>query len=850
MPARQTSSPPRESIDRELTQKIQHAVLSTVQKVPIREREARSFLPRGDLDRILSTEALEQLFAKLIADQADRRGPVSAKANSSNGNKKKRDAFVLDSSIISDCVKMTTEVPRKALLALFLYQDRADLLTVFMRWVQSDDTEAPSDNAMPFTESDLKQHGIDEMRHWDILRTQPMFMPVNIRKDQHVHLHAGDRLPFIATQADAKSGSSGTVTNMIIAQNHWEESIGGHFEIANKHSSKVVALKTFKDIPNVRDMARTTEEFEIERKILEGFRSHNMTHAMIMLDWGSITILDEAERPISHALIFELASFSLADFLNSKEWAQKYQEGSLLLGKLVDIVEAVAFLHEKLETLHLDIKPANILVFEEISGRSDTTEQHQEVLLLKLSDFGLARKIGSKQRTGHDRSDTHNAWSCCSATSATRPAGVYQAPEIQERKSSHAGNGSDVWSIGCVALMVLAFSHGGPPEVDELTRQLSVNFLVAGGREHLFYIRSDSHPWENGDVKHHRYRYLGDFSPVTGPIPGTDNQLQAAVNPQVIAWSNVLYDQYKEDLAQPFIHQWLELIFCFVLLIDHKQRMRAAVLHQKLKKVQTQWKEMEDNPGDARQHATILYPPTPSGNQQNLVPKEIQQVPVVPPQRLSQDSRNAPAMARSSPIDRTNRITTTSPRTSLPLANFSNPLPGSSPVPQPSQQPSPQPPSRLLTPEVIPISILCAAIKEDNAVVVQRELYSNRDLLKQHCPGSSTYPIHFAIKHKAYDALGVLIKNADRDITNLECGGRTVLEMASEKGGDARALNQFREFYSVFLFPESVYKRYKNKLGSDAGRAFEELYKQVNLKKNKRWSFMSDSSKSSGPSRF
>ncbi|KAF1348313.1 kinase-like protein [Lizonia empirigonia] len=491
---------------------------------------------------------------------------------------------------------------------------------------------------------------------------------------------------------------------MIIAQNHWEENIGGHFEIANKHSSKVVALKTFKDIPNVRDMTRTTEEFKIEREILKGFRSHNMTHAMIMLDWGSITILDEAKRPISHSLIFELATFSLEDFLNSKEWARKYRKKTLLLGKLVDIVEAVGFLHEKLKTVHLDIKPANILVFEESSSRSDTTKQDQKVLLLKLSDFGLARRIGTKQRSGHDRSDTQNAWSRSSATSATRPAGVYQAPEIQETKSSHAGLGSDVWSIGCVVLMVLAFSYGGPTEVDELTRQLSVNFLVAGGREHLFYVRSDSHPWKNGDVDHHRYRYLGDFSPVTGPIPGTDGLLQAAVNPQVIAWSNVLYDQYNGDPAQPFVQQWLELIFCSVLLIDHKQRMRAAAL------------------------------------------------------------------------------------------------------------------------EVIPTSMLCEAIKADNAAAVQRELDSNRDLLKQHCPGTSTFPIHCAIKRKTYDALEVLIRNADPDITNLECGGRTVLEMASEKGGDARALNQFRDFSSVFLFPEDVYKRYKKKLGSDAGRAFEELY--------------------------
>ena len=892
--AQQVSSPRfgrysrRESAPAEdLTTEIRRAVESTVVGITVSgERAARWFLGKADQERILNSSSLAQLYRELTTKYPAHLELSSGRSHLANGNEREgHDHNAHYDDVIDLCVEAT--ITRKALLALFLYQDREPLLIAFLQWIlhvvsgvlsetfTSGDIDVPVDESMPFTEMSLERYGIAQKYHQEILHNQWIFEPVNIRKNQHRELSTNHRLPFIGAQVKSKAGSSGTVSEATIARMHWEIQDGPRIIIGNPDDNHVVAVKTFKEIPIVRDMKTTTEEFKIERGILQDLRRCNTKHDMIMLDWGSITVLDDVGNPLSHSLIFELATFSLQDFFESERRSDTYTKKSLLLARLVDLVDALAILHDSLGTLHLDIKPDNILVFERGSSRSDNQNGDPEKLVLKLSDFGLARKIGTRQRNGHNRIDSSYQPSRSSATSATRPAGTYQGPEIQQQDSSRAGRGSDVWSMGCVALMMLAFVTGGPGEVSKLTHRLPVDFLGRDGRQSLFYIRSDSHPWENGDVEHFRYQYMERFKPVIGQIRGTQPPLQAAVNPQVIMWSNVLYATYDGDDEQQFIHDWLEAIFCSTLLIDLKQRIKAAELHEKLRDIKHSWHMYEENPEAFSNHRVSSGPRlalpkvksagSPNRTSQPLREPENQPQQALPVPPITSQPPTPPESPLPMPTRSDNPQLDEGIATIVPLGTPLLSIPGSAPpasgvgpgslVPNmeplqsritslvPNQASNAHPDaSRSPAPSNPFTSSLCTAIKANDENAVRRELGDGNKRLKEPCPGTGTYPIHCALKYRAYNALAVLLEKADPDIMDLECGGRTALEMACEDGGRAEAFRCFQRYITCLNFPEDVYKEYKDELGTDARKAFMELYDMINSgkkKKNKKksWPF-------------
>jgi serine/threonine protein kinase len=845
------------------------------------EKNARCFFAKADQDQILDPTSLGKLFRDLISGNPECIEIFSDQLLLTKRNRAGRHDHTPDhENLIDDCVRATGA--RKALLSLFLYQDREQLLSLFLRWTLHDVTgtpadrfKVPSDACMPFTEASLRDHGVEMRFSWEILRTQAIFKPVVIWKNQHLEFKETDRLPFIGTQAGSKAGSSGTVSETMIARMHWKSRVGDHVITGNPKNNQVVALKTFEKIPIVRDMEKTTEEFNIELGILKDLRKHNTKHDMIMLDWGSITILDETGTALRHSLIFELATFSLQDFLESERRAQTYRKQSQLLARLVDLVEALAVLHKSLKTLHLDIKPDNILVFESGSSRSDNQNRDTDQLVFKLSDFGLARKIGTRQRTGHNQINSSYQPSRSSATSATRPAGAYQGPEIQQQDSSRAGRGSDVWSIGCVSLMMLAFVTGGPNEVLNLKNSLTVNFLARDGRQNLFYIRSDTHPWKNGDVNHYQYEYMKQFTPVIGQIRGTQPQLQAAVNPRVIDWSNILYGIYEGDVQQRLIQQWLEAIFCTALLIDHTQRPKAAELHQALQDIQIRWHKYEEDPENFPNHQIVISPSDEisDGHQWNSssgrMAKGITQASQARGELRNQRSHASSvpmiavsasptppasplpvqAISDNTSIDRSNSVSMSQlgapllpVASSPPLSTLSGHVDSFKPQAARLRPGVPNtPPAQICNApsQILSTCSLCSVIEANDADAVRRELGDGNARLREPCPGTDTYPIHCALKYRAYNALAVLLEKSDPDIMDLECGGRTALEMACEDGGRPEAFRCFMRYHTCLHFPEDVYKDFKKELGNDARKAFVELYDVVNLgkKKKKSWPF-------------
>ncbi|EDU48823.1 SPS1, Serine/threonine protein kinase [Pyrenophora tritici-repentis] len=482
----------RETTVRELTIRICQAVDTT--KGKLKDEEARPFLPKTDLKDILDGLSLQRLITELVRANSGF-APVVGDGDSVSPSNQ--------DTTIDNYVYRTIGTPnhpecppRVALLALFLYAERPLLLSHFTKWLINPWPGFPSDENIPLDKPTLIANRFPSDCYRSIFDYQNIFRPVLLRQDENNKLRSWDRLPYIGRCELIKEGSSGSVYRVEIAQGHWEIKSGGHYIPGNPDRPLVMAIKEFRKVPNGRTIEEATKDFHDELGILKEIHGSRIKHEMVMLDLGSITIRDGEGIPVSHSIIFELATFSLGDFLKTEK-AEKRRKTSVLFAKLADLVKALEHLHRDLDLLHLDIKPDNILVFEGEPSNQDNEKEDEEKLLWKLSDFGLARKKRDKARVGLGGHYWHSSYqeSRSSNISATRPAGVYQAPEVQQPGSSGVGKRSDVWSMGCVTLMVLAFATYSVPGVKELESQLFVKFKHWGGSQSLFYHRSDSYLW-------------------------------------------------------------------------------------------------------------------------------------------------------------------------------------------------------------------------------------------------------------------------------------------------------------------------------------------------------------------
>lgn len=788
----------RESQVEQLARELRKAVGRTVENIPQRDRQSRRFLPKNDLARILTDKSLDLLFRELVCVQSSSGVVDVPQAITSDVADEQNDPCpTCADEIIEKCIQATTGTPsRMSLIALFLYQDRPELLLLFLEWLTSEfdqhaaehDHFIPSDESMPFTELELFDYRVPKRYHASILEEQASFKPLTLQKLKHHDISTSERLPFMGSQESIKSGSQGHVVKAVIAESHWEiqedeAQKDSNFVPGNPNSTRIVALKIFKAVEPVRDMLEATEDFEIELNILKELRKYQTKHEMIMLDLGSITESDDTGSPIRHSLIFELANFSLDDLLKSRNRAREDILPSRLLASLVDIVEVLECLHNKLGTLHLDIKPDNILIFETYSG-SERSKQYE--LTWKLSDFGLARKKAAKKRRVGP-AQTSTGTSRKSTLPATRPTGLYQAPEIQEQETSQAGQGSDVWSIGCITLMVLAFITDGSEAVMGLETFLMVDFLERGDREPLFYISSDSYLWE--DRTAYACCYLPDQTPNADIIPGTGKQLSAALHPHLIYWSNrLLRASYDRRPAQRFVLDLLKVVFGTVLRVDRNQRIGATELRDRLAEIQQDWKSYDLAPGsyEYRDISAELYLPQNRRSQERMT--------------QTRDS----AVATQEQVQA--QAETTAPHVEMKVTQM-------------QQQ-------------------LCYAIERDDAVSVRLLLERNPEMLSQLCPGAGRYPIHRALFKNTYNALEALLEKASLDITNLTCSRRTALDLALDSG-KAAALDCIRKHRDKFDFPPELYKKRKNGLGSEARKIADDLFGIKKAATSKGWNLFS-----------
>ncbi|CAN9469440.1 unnamed protein product [Alternaria alternata] len=740
-----SSSRPRDTTQQQyLSGQISASIESTIVGVPHNETQIRRFLPKGDLRTILSEQALRIYLKELLSESTDE---------------------IIENAlprIIGD--PESDEPSRRALLALFLYHQRSGLLHHFRNWLLSRQNDFPSDRWLPFDQNRLT-NTIPTQYHEYIKDYQYIFIPSTFKEDMHQEFQSKERLPYIGVHLADTDGSSGTVFTREVAPGHWEERLkNGRYAPADTTKPTVLAFKVFSG-GHTGQEAETN--FEIEHSMLEDLRNNNVTHKMILLHSGSFVIRDET-CIIQHCLIFERATCTLEDFLTDEKETLNSWTSSLLLTNLVDIVQALACLHDNFNTLHLDIKPDNILVFNRPPSRLEDGNLEEARFEWKISDFGLARKRYAKERTG-PLYDRNRSASQSASLPATRPAGRFQAPEVQQRASSKASGGSDVWSMGCVILMVLGFVVDGPTRVSELLGSLRLLIQKGGVTDKLFYVTNDTNQWRKVTlwVDYH-YEYLDNYKPVIGEVPGI-LQMQAAVHPGVVEWSNELFSYCADRPEQPVLKEALGIVFKHVLLIKKSDRIGASYLGKRLADVRDRWKKIEEASSEAGKGQ--IEPQSPP------VPKPIPDGPIHSPSDPLGHSKLCSAITQT----------------------------GSA---------SPKGFRQVIKEELI---------RDSSQVREPCPLFS--------CQSHPINVAIRHKSYDALEELLIKANPGDLSIPCSGCGDRTPLEEACERPGDAKALKYFKLYKSEFGVTREFYDGHKSNMTKPAKEALKKLLQEQGQQK-------------------
>ncbi|RCV37731.1 hypothetical protein SETIT_8G086300v2 [Setaria italica] len=215
----------------------------------------------------------------------------------------------------------------------------------------------------------------------------------------------------------------------------------------------VVAVKRLFKIRTIKD-----KMFHREVKSLIAVRHPNIvrflgycsfTEERVMLLQGGTIMVDIRERLLCFDYISNGSLEShLTDELRGHEWNTRYEI-------IVGICKGLLYLHKEKDIIHMDLKPANILL-----------DDH---LVPKITDFGLSRLDNNSQ----------------TATTSRLMTPVYCAPEYHsEGKSSSK---SDIYSLGVIITEVVTGSNKKMPDITKVLRRWRHRWIKSSNHTPLSY---------------------------------------------------------------------------------------------------------------------------------------------------------------------------------------------------------------------------------------------------------------------------------------------------------------------------------------------------------------------------
>lgn len=175
-------------------------------------------------------------------------------------------------------------------------------------------------------------------------------------------------------------------------------------------------------------------------------------------------------------IFFEWADEDLHNLLYNRNIAKEHRLPNRVLAEAGDLANAVNFLHKHIKIgpcYHMDLKPENIVV------RRKKEEPEDPIGRWMIADFGISAI--HEDMTG-------------SKTTAQRYEGAFQPPEIDESWGKRAGGineKGDIWALGCILCMVLAFTVGGKDAVERLKVARAYNAVGKQPHDFFYVLLSD-----------------------------------------------------------------------------------------------------------------------------------------------------------------------------------------------------------------------------------------------------------------------------------------------------------------------------------------------------------------------
>jgi serine/threonine protein kinase len=342
---------------------------------------------------------------------------------------------------------------------------RAKEWQAFIRLCLDDDSRL-NDEDLPLSHNGYESHF--PLCKKEFLSTQFRFCPVRVEQDKvssYLGANAACYRPYIVRRQLGR-GSYGTVHEVeFTAQQFLFEDTG-----SVNRQGQCYAVK------HIRLVSANDREWHTANTLLKCVRKHT----------AIMQTLAAVRYPEYLSLFYHVATYDLEHFMAKEQPPSTFLTRRQMLSKMVDIADAISFLHNglqlsqsgvKIQCYHLDLKPSNVLVVDGPDGS-----------VLKLADFGISSvKQGNTENNLRSLFRVQSSMTLVDSAKNTwgrqNGADVCLAPEASEPSSAPyrgVNSAADVWSYCAMLSIFVAWVWNG-----------------CAGMEHFRNAR-----WSyNGDVK-------------------------------------------------------------------------------------------------------------------------------------------------------------------------------------------------------------------------------------------------------------------------------------------------------------------------------------------------------------